>query len=116
MQAYFENEGLNIKDADMLYDMILASLTTDEVPIEYLIDGMLRVRGPATSIDLVSLTFETRMLAERHHTFEDTVTRQLSGLFSKLDDIVTLWEVHEQPVQNKCGASIQIGSDPIRHH
>eukprot|EP00927_Polykrikos_kofoidii_P082340 TRINITY_DN8166_c0_g1_i9.p1 TRINITY_DN8166_c0_g1~~TRINITY_DN8166_c0_g1_i9.p1 ORF type:complete len:607 (-),score=85.15 TRINITY_DN8166_c0_g1_i9:9-1829(-) len=63
---FFQLRGLDIKDAEMFYEMLASISDTKDVDLSTFVSGCLRMKGFATSIDLHSLSFETKAVLSRH--------------------------------------------------
>lgn len=53
---------LDIKDAELFFDMLLSAAPQGDVRIESFVEGCLKMKGMATSIDIQCLSFETRLI------------------------------------------------------
>mmetsp|Transcript_21335 Transcript_21335/g.61685 ORF Transcript_21335/g.61685 Transcript_21335/m.61685 type:complete len:643 (-) Transcript_21335:28-1956(-) len=72
---YLQIIGLDIKDATLFFDM-LASANEGEVDIEDFINGCMRLKGAATSIDMQHLVFETKMMHKlQRQLYEDCMSK-----------------------------------------
>mmetsp|Transcript_113252 Transcript_113252/g.293125 ORF Transcript_113252/g.293125 Transcript_113252/m.293125 type:complete len:784 (-) Transcript_113252:100-2451(-) len=60
--AHFAVLGLDVKDANSFFETLAAASENNEVDIKTFVDGCMRLKGPATSIDLQSVAFETRVI------------------------------------------------------
>merc|ERR1712066_860626 len=76
-RSFFEMRGLDIKDAEMFFHMLTAVTQRDEVDIQTFVEGALRMRGFASSLDLHTLSFEVKVLHLHHKEF---VRQCLNGL------------------------------------
>jgi len=65
LHGILEVMGLDIKDAALLHDMLLKAHKGAEVNLEFLTDSLLRMKGPAMSVDLQALVYKTTVLQER---------------------------------------------------
>jgi uncharacterized membrane protein len=76
---FFHVRGLDFKDADMFFRMLASFNNSDGVDLDTFVLGCSRLKGLATSIDLHTLTFETRALLlmqdERMRMIEESVAR-----------------------------------------
>merc|ERR1712217_856251 len=68
-RSFFEMRGLDIKDAEMFFHMLTAVTQEDEVDIQSFVEGALRMRGFASSLDLHTLSFEVKNLHMRQRQF-----------------------------------------------
>jgi len=63
LHAYLATLGLDIKDSKLFFDMLReASLRDGEVDIESFVNGCMRLKGGATSLDMQALLFETKVI------------------------------------------------------
>merc|ERR1712061_303126 len=76
----FEHHGLDVKDAEMLFRILAASVETEEVEIFLLIDGLLKMRGPAASLDLITMLFEMRIYQASNVHFQQQWEKQVEQL------------------------------------
>mmetsp|Transcript_19038 Transcript_19038/g.55247 ORF Transcript_19038/g.55247 Transcript_19038/m.55247 type:complete len:579 (+) Transcript_19038:90-1826(+) len=65
VKAVLEVMGLDIKDAGLLFRMLQQSGHESTVDFDFLVDALLRMKGPASSLDLQSLAYKTELLLER---------------------------------------------------
>jgi len=70
VQALMNSVNLDVRDAELFFRMLVACNHEDSVNVKTFTEGVLKIRGAATSIDLQCLAFEVRiirqMLAELH--------------------------------------------------
>merc|ERR1712061_596304 len=89
LRAYFGVQGLDIKDAEGFFQMLLEISGDSEVEIGHFVDGCMKMRGGATSLDMQALAFESRILAKRQKEFFRRLAWRISlleeKLFAKLD-------------------------------
>mmetsp|Transcript_95620 Transcript_95620/g.276243 ORF Transcript_95620/g.276243 Transcript_95620/m.276243 type:complete len:704 (+) Transcript_95620:64-2175(+) len=67
--------GLDIKDAALMFHMLCTSSDSEEVEVDALLNACLKMKGPATSLDLQAVAFKT-----------DVIGRQLADINRKLRD------------------------------
>merc|ERR1719188_838139 len=68
--------GLDIKDAQMFFEMLCALEGTTEVDIDAFVGGCMRLKGVATSVDLQSLLYQVKVLQKTQNEFyEDCADR-----------------------------------------
>eukprot|EP00439_Symbiodinium_sp_Y106_P069597 s176_g12.t1 len=60
-RAYLTARGIDIKNVEVFFRMLAAASGNAEVEIKVLANALVRMKGFATSIDLQTLTFETKM-------------------------------------------------------
>lgn len=70
---FFDVRNIDIKHAELVFQMLSsASDNKQEVGLETFVLGLLRLRGPAESIDLHTLSFEVKLLsAATEQAFHD---------------------------------------------
>jgi len=71
MASVFEMKGLDIKDAEVFFSMLTSMSGTDEVDVHTFLTGWLKLKGPATSLDLYTLQFQQQL-------WENTMANDLS--------------------------------------
>merc|ERR1719454_1368410 len=64
LRQYFDVRGIDVKDADMFFKMLCAAaeVSGTEVDIETFIGGCMRLKGFASSIDVQTLAFESKLM------------------------------------------------------
>eukprot|EP00929_Paragymnodinium_shiwhaense_P101600 TRINITY_DN6474_c0_g2_i2.p1 TRINITY_DN6474_c0_g2~~TRINITY_DN6474_c0_g2_i2.p1 ORF type:complete len:1046 (-),score=215.85 TRINITY_DN6474_c0_g2_i2:77-3214(-) len=87
IREFFAVRGLDIKNAACFFDMMASVSQSGEVDLEGFVGSCMRVRGPATSIDLHMLVFENRILAKKTKKSLATLADTLDELFTKLDGL-----------------------------
>jgi len=70
--------GLNIRDAQLFFQML--STTSDEVDIDEFVNGCMKLKGAATSIDLQSVLFQTRLIHRTQQHFFKNCEAQLKEI------------------------------------
>eukprot|EP00929_Paragymnodinium_shiwhaense_P012939 TRINITY_DN120812_c0_g1_i1.p1 TRINITY_DN120812_c0_g1~~TRINITY_DN120812_c0_g1_i1.p1 ORF type:complete len:706 (-),score=99.98 TRINITY_DN120812_c0_g1_i1:146-2263(-) len=96
-RAFFDLRGIDIKDAEVFFEMIATSTDSSDVDLEIFVGSCLRVKGGATSIDLHTLAFENKMMHQVQKRFYTFVTDR----FNDLDQKLTMLGMHfrEQATQ-----------------
>eukprot|EP00929_Paragymnodinium_shiwhaense_P118062 TRINITY_DN8968_c0_g1_i1.p1 TRINITY_DN8968_c0_g1~~TRINITY_DN8968_c0_g1_i1.p1 ORF type:complete len:697 (-),score=95.17 TRINITY_DN8968_c0_g1_i1:185-2275(-) len=89
-RAYFDMRGIDVKDANVFFDMLTTSIENDEVDLESFVGSCLRVKGNATSIDLHSLAFENKMMHQVQSRFNNFVEER----FNNIDEKLTMLGTH----------------------
>merc|ERR1711920_1215711 len=82
-RAYLQVRGIDIKNAEVFYNMLRTVSGDDEVDVKTLVSACLRMKGLATSIDLHSLSFETKLLSRKQAAF----WRECSTRLTKIEEI-----------------------------
>uniref|UniRef100_A0A7S1AKP8 EF-hand domain-containing protein n=1 Tax=Noctiluca scintillans TaxID=2966 RepID=A0A7S1AKP8_NOCSC len=83
VQAYFASLDLTVKDALGLFRMLDCDGSSG-VDIEEFVDGCLRLRGNAKSVDVAALIYENRLVLERFTTMMRVHEEQFLKLQSSL--------------------------------
>eukprot|EP00429_Kryptoperidinium_foliaceum_P115613 CAMPEP_0176305674 /NCGR_PEP_ID=MMETSP0121_2-20121125/63084_1 /TAXON_ID=160619 /ORGANISM="Kryptoperidinium foliaceum, Strain CCMP 1326" /LENGTH=141 /DNA_ID=CAMNT_0017647351 /DNA_START=237 /DNA_END=662 /DNA_ORIENTATION=+ len=65
VSSVLEVMGLDIKDASLLHDMLCKVGGSSEVNLDFLVDALMRMKGPAMGIDLQALICKNDLLLER---------------------------------------------------
>merc|ERR1711972_1273086 len=69
LRAYLSVLGLDIKDAEIFFGMLQSASSNGEVEVESFVEGCMRLKGWATSIDMQSLLFETKVIHKTQRQF-----------------------------------------------
>jgi len=69
--TFLEVEGLSVSDAEMFYFLLTTQAGTNKVDLASFISGWLRMRGSASSLDLLSFQHETNVFNKK---FDKTLT------------------------------------------
>eukprot|EP00929_Paragymnodinium_shiwhaense_P090988 TRINITY_DN5104_c0_g1_i2.p1 TRINITY_DN5104_c0_g1~~TRINITY_DN5104_c0_g1_i2.p1 ORF type:complete len:704 (+),score=127.31 TRINITY_DN5104_c0_g1_i2:60-2171(+) len=83
-RGYFDMRGIDVKDAEVFFEMISTSTASSEVDLEAFVGSCLRVKGTATSIDLHTLSFENKMMHQVQKRFNAALSEDLKSLDEKL--------------------------------
>merc|ERR1711920_117172 len=89
--------GLDIKDAEMFFHMLTAVTEEEEVNIQTFVEGALRMRGVASSLDLYTLSFEVKIMHLHHRQF---AKRWEAALAELRLDLANLRACHAAPTAN----------------
>eukprot|EP00929_Paragymnodinium_shiwhaense_P082766 TRINITY_DN4377_c1_g1_i1.p1 TRINITY_DN4377_c1_g1~~TRINITY_DN4377_c1_g1_i1.p1 ORF type:complete len:727 (-),score=157.99 TRINITY_DN4377_c1_g1_i1:382-2562(-) len=84
IRTFFAVRGLDIKNAMHFFEMVSAVNAGEEIALEYFVGCCLRVKGPASSIDLHLLAFEHRLMTQRFNRFVGFVETAMDEMFNKL--------------------------------
>jgi len=80
-RSYLHVRGIDIKDAEVFFQMLLTlGGGQTEVDLAVLVSTLIRMKGLATSIDLHSLSFETKMLGRKQYAFMEENTERLQNI------------------------------------
>lgn len=74
LNSILEVMGLDIKDAHLLHSMLRKADGSEEVNMDFLVHSLIKMKGPAMSVDLQALAYKTDLLHERIEAM--TVSRQ----------------------------------------
>jgi len=85
VRAYFATLELDISEAKALF-LLLDIEETDEVPIEKFINGCLRMRGDAKSIDVNMILYENEKMLSKLSNFQDFAEEMFDRLEKGLTD------------------------------
>merc|ERR1711924_47215 len=81
VKAFFHSQGLDIKDAEMFFKMLKdAEHEGEAVEIDAFIDGCMKMKGGAKSLDIQALRFRLRGMRKAQAEFNQYVTEQLHSL------------------------------------
>merc|ERR1719456_593943 len=86
VRAYFASLELDISEARALF-VLLDVEETDEVPIEKFINGCLRMRGDAKSIDVNMILYENEKMLCKLTSFTDYAEEMFDRLEKGLTDV-----------------------------
>merc|ERR1712113_267862 len=84
LRAYLSVLGLDIKDAEMFFGMLAIAGGRDEVSIEAFVEGCMRMKGLATSLDLQTLTYRTQLIQQAQKRSYEGLVRRLEGIEGSL--------------------------------
>eukprot|EP00929_Paragymnodinium_shiwhaense_P056613 TRINITY_DN28339_c0_g1_i2.p1 TRINITY_DN28339_c0_g1~~TRINITY_DN28339_c0_g1_i2.p1 ORF type:complete len:378 (+),score=67.11 TRINITY_DN28339_c0_g1_i2:979-2112(+) len=113
-RGFFETRGIDIKNAEVFFEMLASASPTNEVDLEAFVASCLRVKGPATSIDLHTLAFESKMMHKVQKRFNTFVAERFKALDEKISKLGLHFRVHE-PLQGRCRPQ-PLNLGPIGHH
>eukprot|EP00928_Gymnodinium_smaydae_P039180 TRINITY_DN26819_c0_g1_i1.p1 TRINITY_DN26819_c0_g1~~TRINITY_DN26819_c0_g1_i1.p1 ORF type:complete len:731 (-),score=167.86 TRINITY_DN26819_c0_g1_i1:97-2289(-) len=80
MKAYLTLLGLDVKDAEMFFNMLVNVSDKQEVDIESFVNGCMRLRGPASSVDLQGLAVQARNIQESQRHFVDQLVYRMDRI------------------------------------
>jgi len=128
LKAFFTVMSLDITDATMFFEMLASRSEDNEVDIEAFVAGCMRLKGLATSLDLQTLMFETKLLHKQQREFHVYVGEHLQRITEQVGDL----QVRQGPVpasqskqpageaaastkaaQPKSSASEETSADPV---
>eukprot|EP00929_Paragymnodinium_shiwhaense_P112429 TRINITY_DN8068_c0_g1_i1.p1 TRINITY_DN8068_c0_g1~~TRINITY_DN8068_c0_g1_i1.p1 ORF type:complete len:728 (+),score=150.25 TRINITY_DN8068_c0_g1_i1:83-2266(+) len=105
LRQYFDVRGIDIKDAQMFYQMLCAAAEVgdnEEVDIETFIGGCLRLKGLASSIDVQTLAYESKLMHCMQKKFFSYVQSSLSALDKRVASL-------GKPTGSPCGVPTVVG-------
>jgi len=88
IRRMFELKGLDIKDARLFFQMLAGVDGSNEVDLHTFVAGCMKIKGVAMSVDLMSVCFELRMLAQRESKFRKVLTQRLDGIIGLVKSVV----------------------------
>eukprot|EP00928_Gymnodinium_smaydae_P014117 TRINITY_DN15113_c0_g2_i1.p1 TRINITY_DN15113_c0_g2~~TRINITY_DN15113_c0_g2_i1.p1 ORF type:complete len:671 (+),score=125.43 TRINITY_DN15113_c0_g2_i1:71-2083(+) len=83
-RALLASIGLDIQDAEVFFDILCALSGSDQVEIEAFVDGCLRLKGSATSIDMQSMLFKLKLIEKTQDTYCQEISSRLDLLAAAL--------------------------------
>eukprot|EP00928_Gymnodinium_smaydae_P039690 TRINITY_DN27052_c3_g2_i1.p1 TRINITY_DN27052_c3_g2~~TRINITY_DN27052_c3_g2_i1.p1 ORF type:complete len:888 (-),score=173.99 TRINITY_DN27052_c3_g2_i1:134-2797(-) len=84
VRAYFQTLEIDVSQAKALF-LLLDIDESDEVPINRFVDGCMRMRGSATSIDVNMLLYENEKMLAKIHDFTEYAEDKFETIERKLD-------------------------------
>jgi len=87
VKSYFELKGLAIKDAELFFKMLGSVSDSKSVDLDDFITGCMKMKGCALSVDLLSLSFEMKLLGKRQHLFFEEVWSRLDRVENSLQGL-----------------------------
>jgi len=82
VQAYFQSLQLDVSQAHTLFRLLDVD-GSNRVEIDEFVEGCMRMRGQARSIDVHMLLYETEMMIKRNFVFQQLVEEQFQELCAK---------------------------------
>merc|ERR1712113_1376808 len=58
VKAFFHSEGLDIKDAELFFEILVHNSNEGFVELDDFVDGCMKMKGTAKSVDIQSLNFQ----------------------------------------------------------
>jgi len=83
----FELKGLDIKDAQLFFRMLAGVDGDREVDIDTFVAGCMKIKGVAMSVDLLSVSFELKMLTQRENKFMKSLSERLDGVIELVKSV-----------------------------
>eukprot|EP00929_Paragymnodinium_shiwhaense_P063666 TRINITY_DN31819_c1_g2_i3.p1 TRINITY_DN31819_c1_g2~~TRINITY_DN31819_c1_g2_i3.p1 ORF type:complete len:326 (-),score=85.59 TRINITY_DN31819_c1_g2_i3:87-1064(-) len=89
LRQYFDVRGIDVKDADMFFRMLCAAaeVSGEEVDLETFIGGCMRLKGFASSIDVQTLAFESKLMHCMQKRFFQWAEQKLTCVEDELQHI-----------------------------
>jgi hypothetical protein len=91
MRAYLEALGLEVFDVDLFFRMLQEASPETDVPIDSFVQGCMRMRGNASSLDMQALSFQSK--ADYR-----SLARKLGRLEKRLEELLASDEEDEEEV------------------
>mmetsp|Transcript_123767 Transcript_123767/g.395480 ORF Transcript_123767/g.395480 Transcript_123767/m.395480 type:complete len:702 (-) Transcript_123767:2-2107(-) len=80
LRQYLTIHNIDIKNVESLFNILSAVAKSDEVPCPIFVNALLRLKGIATSLDLNTFSFETRLFETKMERWMKEVTGKLRNL------------------------------------
>ena len=80
VRSYMLSLGIEVRDAELFFDVIADLSATGEVDVMSFAEGCLTMKGVAKSMDLQCLGFQVRMIHKNQLIFADYMTARLDAL------------------------------------
>jgi hypothetical protein len=81
VKAFFAQQGLDIKDAEMFFKMLKDADHEDEdVEIDVFVDGCMRMKGLASSLDVQALRFRLRNMRRENNNHYKELSHKLQAV------------------------------------
>lgn len=93
---YLASLGLEIHDAKTFFDMLIGVSDDKYVDIDTFVKGCMRMKGPATSIDMLSMGYEVTLIHRQNRRFEKAL------------DELGAWQRKAQPMIDFCSNVLSI--------
>eukprot|EP00747_Dinoflagellata_sp_TGD_P193994 gnl/TRDRNA2_/TRDRNA2_60900_c0_seq1.p1 gnl/TRDRNA2_/TRDRNA2_60900_c0~~gnl/TRDRNA2_/TRDRNA2_60900_c0_seq1.p1 ORF type:complete len:643 (+),score=124.77 gnl/TRDRNA2_/TRDRNA2_60900_c0_seq1:56-1984(+) len=84
---FLKFQGLDVEDAETFFQLISTATDSEGVDVRAFADCILKMRGPASSMDMQIVHYETKMLARRTAKFESETSRVLKKVLNSLDGV-----------------------------
>jgi len=81
VQAYFQSFQLDVSQAHTLFRLLDVD-SSNRVEIDELVEGCMRMRGQARSLDVHMLLYETELMIKKNLDFQRVLEKQFKELFS----------------------------------
>eukprot|EP00931_Biecheleriopsis_adriatica_P100962 TRINITY_DN76195_c0_g1_i1.p1 TRINITY_DN76195_c0_g1~~TRINITY_DN76195_c0_g1_i1.p1 ORF type:complete len:647 (+),score=124.87 TRINITY_DN76195_c0_g1_i1:34-1941(+) len=79
-RAYLHARGIDINNVEVFFQMLASASGKNRVSAQVLANACVRMKGLATSIDLQSLSFETKMSDRKQAIFLKRISRRLTRI------------------------------------
>ena len=89
---YLASLGLEIHDAKTFFDMLTGVSDDKYVDIDTFVKGCMRMKGPATSIDMLSMGYEVTLIHRQNRRVE-----------AQINEVVQ-WQRQAQPILDMCSS------------
>jgi hypothetical protein len=93
-RAFFTSRGIEIKDAQRFFQILESIAGKDEVDIDSFVQGCMRMKGLASSLDVQTIRFECRIL----HTF---MRKEFKHIRQELKSLLQRRELAQHKQQHK---------------
>lgn len=87
-RSYLHVRGIDIKNADIFFEMLRTLGDHRDVELSTLVSTLIRMKGFATSIDLHSLSFETKMMGRKQYAYMADSASRLQNIEDAVSKLV----------------------------
>jgi len=88
--SFLDSVGLDISDAETFYSLLASQTGSSEIDLSSLVSGWLRMRGAATSIDLLSFQHQMQMSNRRFCEELSGCRQELAALKGEMQELAAL--------------------------
>jgi len=84
VKTYLQLQGLDVKDAEMFFRMLLSASDSDEIDISAFVEGATKMKGMATAVDLQTLMFQMAAMRKQNKKVTQQIFDRLDSMTSRL--------------------------------
>jgi len=84
VKTYLQLQGLDVKDAEMFFRMLLSASYSDEIDISAFVEGATKMKGMATAVDLQTLMFQMAAMRKQNKNVTQQIFDRLDSMTSRL--------------------------------
>merc|ERR1719433_1957950 len=100
-RTFLELRGLDVKDAELFFRLLSTISNSKAVDFESFVQGFVKLRGFASSIDLQTLRYEMKIMSANHARSLERLSEALSA---------------QQPAPPRAAVSAGMGSSSSSYH